>query len=318
MKIKNILHITNNYPTLKHPIFGVFVKEQIKSLDNIKLNNEIFFINGIEKGKLEYVFSFFKLFIKLCFSRYDIIHCHHAFSALVFIITFRFINSNCIVSYQNPPEKEGGYLLFKILHHCFDKIIFKCSVKNIVSEKVIVLPNGVNTSFFNEIDIIESKKKLNLDLNKKYVLFMDSNSKKRTQKRFDRFSEVITKLKKIDSNIEPLIATSVIRDLIPYYMNASSLHLISSDFEGSPNSVKECLSCNTPVVTTPVGDVRFLLDNVSSCYVSDNFEVDDLVSLCIKSINSDYCNGRKKIFNSKLTIDDIALKLSDLYSEIKV
>ncbi len=65
MKIKSILHITNNYPTLKHPIFGVFVKEQIDSLNNLGLHNDIFFINGRENGKKEYLKSIFRLRKKL-------------------------------------------------------------------------------------------------------------------------------------------------------------------------------------------------------------------------------------------------------------
>lgn len=54
-----ILHITNNYPTQNHPIFGIFVKEQIDSLSNQCLENDVFFINGREKGKLEYFKSIF-------------------------------------------------------------------------------------------------------------------------------------------------------------------------------------------------------------------------------------------------------------------
>lgn len=52
-----ILHITNNYPTDKNPVFGIFVKEQIESLENNGLKNTVYFINGREKGKFEYIRS---------------------------------------------------------------------------------------------------------------------------------------------------------------------------------------------------------------------------------------------------------------------
>ena len=61
-----VLHITNNYPTPNFPIFGIFVKEQIDSLSALGVENEVFFINGREKGKLEYVKS---LQIKKIFER---------------------------------------------------------------------------------------------------------------------------------------------------------------------------------------------------------------------------------------------------------
>lgn len=47
-----VLHITNNYPTEKFPIFGIFVKEQIDSLTELGVENEVFFIKGREKGKI--------------------------------------------------------------------------------------------------------------------------------------------------------------------------------------------------------------------------------------------------------------------------
>jgi hypothetical protein len=65
-----ILHITNNYPTTKHPIFGIFVKEQIDSLNTLDFKNEVLFINGREKGKFEYLRSIFKIRKKLKHENY--------------------------------------------------------------------------------------------------------------------------------------------------------------------------------------------------------------------------------------------------------
>ena len=33
-----VLHITTNYPTPEYPIFGIFVKEQVDSLQKLGLN----------------------------------------------------------------------------------------------------------------------------------------------------------------------------------------------------------------------------------------------------------------------------------------
>ncbi len=82
-----VLHITNNYPTNEYPIFGIFVKEQIDSLTELGVTNEVFFINGREKGKKEYIKSIFRLRKFLNNKKYDIIHCHHAFNAVRFILS---------------------------------------------------------------------------------------------------------------------------------------------------------------------------------------------------------------------------------------
>jgi hypothetical protein len=39
-----VLHVTNNFPTVKFPIFGIFVKEQIDSLTKQGIDNEVFLL----------------------------------------------------------------------------------------------------------------------------------------------------------------------------------------------------------------------------------------------------------------------------------
>lgn len=257
-----VLHITNNFPTKQYPVFGIFVKEQIDSLSNLGVSNEVYFINGREFGLKAYWSSIKKLRKKLKSSDYNILHCHHSFSALILFLTFRFFKFKKIVSYQNPPEKEGGFFLLKLVNFFFNVIIVK-NMSETNNTKVKYLPNGVNTDFFKSQDVKKSLRELKLDANKKYILFMDSY-KRRTQKRVDRFDEVINILQKNGNpyNIEPLVLTNTDRSLIPSYMSVSSLHLLTSDFEGSPNSVKECLACNTPIVSCPVGNVDDLIGDV--------------------------------------------------------
>ena len=84
-----VLHVTNNFPSEKNPIFGIFVKEQIESLEALNVKNEVFFINSRYKGKIEYLKSFFRLSFKLMTSKYDIIHCHHSCSGIIFLLTLR-------------------------------------------------------------------------------------------------------------------------------------------------------------------------------------------------------------------------------------
>ena len=37
-----VLHITTIYPTVKNPIFGVFVKEQVESLEGSGITCDVF------------------------------------------------------------------------------------------------------------------------------------------------------------------------------------------------------------------------------------------------------------------------------------
>ena len=311
-----VLHLTNNYPTLTHPIFGIFVKEQIESLENLDIMCDVLFINGREKGKIEYLKSIFRLYKFLKINKYDIIHCHHAISALCLIISGEVKGNKVIVSFQNDPENEFGPFIYKFIKKRISQSIFKNNSKLIVDDRCSYLANGVNTSFFIHKGKTESYEKLGLDKAKTYILFVSSNFM-RKQKRYDRFMEVLRILKTQYNweNIEELILINTQRDLVPFYFSASSLHLLTSDFEGSPNSVKESMSCNIPVVSTPVGNVKEMLSGTLNCFVANSFDPEELAYFCDKALKT---NGtpRDIIIQKKLDIESVALKLKQIYTKV--
>ncbi|MRS03957.1 glycosyltransferase, partial [bacterium] len=247
-------------------------------------------------------------------NNYDIIHCHHSYSGVIFLLSGHFPESRRLLSYQSNPRNEGGLILFRILYRFFDRIILKDKPKETELSKVVYLPNGVNTSFFEPMDKKECKEKLGLDINKRYILFMDSYNR-RPCKRIDRYSETLTILKTIynHDNIEPLVLTNTGRSLIPSYVNASDLHLLTSDFEGSPNSVKECLACNVPVVSTPVGNVGDMLSGIEGTYVSKSFDPHELAELSDRALGFSNFSSRKSISDKGLDIESVARKLISVY-----
>ena len=166
-----VLHVTANYPTSKNPTFGIFVKEQIESLQKLGVDSEVFFSNGKENGRWKaHVASIRPLYSHLKHNKYDVIHCHHSISALILLLAGGAFRNKCIVSYQNDPTREpGGKWLFRLLYPFFNKIIVKNPSDYLKRKKVIYLPNGTNAAFFRPLDKIECRKKLGWDLNKKQI-----------------------------------------------------------------------------------------------------------------------------------------------------
>ena len=312
-----VLFVTNNFPTEHHPVFGIFVKEQMGSLSDLGVNTEVLFMNSREQGKIAYLKGLFRLIKHLNRNKYDIVHCHHSYSAVIFVASGKFFRQKCLLSYQNDPENEGGMILFRILYAFFDMIIFKNKSSQLYRSKTAYLPNGVNTDFFVPRDKTFCKRHLGLDEKKRYIIFMDSYNL-RTQKRVDRFNEVIRILREKYglADIEPIILTNTERNLIPYYFCASELHLVTSDFEGSPNSVKECIACNTPVVSTPVGNVADMIGDIKGCNVSTTFEPEELAELANRTLSSDGYSSREFIEIKGLGINTVGQKLLDIYSKI--
>ena len=314
-----VLHITCNYPTPKHPVFGIFVKEQIDSLQSAGVACDVFFSNGKEQGGMKaHRASIKKVRELLRSNKYDVIHCHHSISALILLLAGGACRNKCVVSYQNDPTREfGGKMLFSLLYPFFDRIIIKNTSPYLQKKKVVYLPNGTNADFFKPMDQSECRRELGWSADKRYILFMDSNAGTRTQKRYDRYQEVLSCLRKDYDNIVSIELTNTPREKIPVYMNACDLHLMTSDFEGSPNSVKECLCCNTPVVSTDVGNVRDMMGDIPGCYVTKEKDAEELAD-CVRRVfdSREAFQGRELFLAKGYGIEAVAGKLKTLYESI--
>ena len=322
-----VLQITTNYPTENNPIFGIFMKEQVESLEPLGVENTIFFSNGSEShpgikggGATVHLKSVFKLQWHLLRHHYDLIHCHSNISGLIFALSGGWLFNKCVLSFQNDPDRYQDAKLFKKLYPFFNRVIVKKPTKYLSRSKVEYLPNGCNTDFFKPLDRDACKKQLGLDAGKDYVLFVDSNtSKKRTQKRKDRFDETlrIVREKYGHQNVEELVMIGVERDMVPLYMNACKLHLMTSDQEGSPNSIKECIMCNVPIVSTDVGNVREMVTGIDGCYVSDEFSAEELASYVDKVLKSNIpFNGRDTLIKKGYSMNEVAKKLVYIYGNV--
>jgi glycosyltransferase involved in cell wall biosynthesis len=201
-----------------------------------------------------------------------------------------------------------------------DWTIFKSPIPTRLAgrPKILHLPNGVNSDHFQILSRSQARDRLGLSQDKFYVLFVSSKDKLRPQKRYDRFLDVLHRLQAAHPNlaIEELVLVNQDRSRVVSYFNAANLHLLTSDYEGSPNSVKEALSCGIPVVTTSVGNVREMLAGVPGCHVSDSFAVDELAELAgrVLSISVNRERVRSEFLSKGLSQERVATKLTQLYA----
>lgn len=323
-----VLQITTNYPCKENPIFGIFMKEQVESVEKYGVENTIFFSNGLKSNpRIKFSATFIhlrtaiKLFRHLRRHKYDVVHCHNVLSGLILQIAGGLNDHNTILSLQIDPETPGSsdQKFTARLYPKFAKIIVKKQLKN-QKEKFVYLPNGVNMELFRPMDRDECKRRLGLDPEKRYILFVDSNTfKARTQKRKDRFDETLRILrdKYGHDNLAELVMTKTAREDVPGWMNACDLYLLSSDEEGSPNAVKECMACNVPVVATPVGNIPDLFDGVEDCRMSKSMEAEELARLTDEVLRNEApVNTRDKIIEKGLDMDSIAKRLYKLYESL--
>lgn len=313
-----VLHVTTNFPTPDFPIFGIFVKEQVESLQKIGVDCDVFYCDGKNRGFKQYITYVPKLWRKIATEHYDVLHCHHALSLIILCMTGWPFFKKTVLSYQNDPDREWGGKVFNLFRIFVNQFIIKNRSEYLKYPKTVYLPNGCNQDFFCPMDKTECRNMLGWDLNKKYVIYMDSNKGVRTQKRRDRFDATVELLKsKYGYDVETIVMRNTRREEVPVYLNAADLHMISSDFEGSPNSVKECMCCNTPVVSTDVGNVREMIGDIPGAYVVYDFTPEALADACNKVLKShDVFNGREPFLAKGYGMATVADRLKTLYKNI--
>lgn len=175
-----------------------------------------------------------------------------------------------------------------------------------------VIPHGVDLERFRPRDRAAARAALGWDADAASVLFPYSEA--RTVKNYPRAARVVAAAReRIDRPVRFETVSGVAHERVATYMNAADALLLTSDHEGSPNTVKEALACNLPVVTTDVGDVRRRLDGVSHSFVcqTDRELVDALVSVLRHGERS---NGRATV--RELPEDRQARRLRGVYEDV--
>lgn len=317
-----ILHIVNvcHGNTSAPP----FVKAQIESVQKTGHSVDILTING-NLSKWNYLKALVEMRQLIKQKHFDIIHAHYSYSGVVAVLQKKI---PVIVSYMGTDlfgyRKADGTLkvrgvidtwLAKILQLFVDGIIIKSKEMKkelLKKEKSIVLPNGVDFELFTEIPRDIACKKLGLDSEKKYVLFVGDRNN--TRKQFYLIKEAVDLLKTEDSNIELIVAYGVAHNIIPYFMNAANVLVITSFKEGSPNVVKEAMACNLPIVATDVGDIKEVISGVHGCKIvlpDKNSIAQGISSILALAKRTE---GRKAI--EHLSLECIAGRLVDFYQKV--
>jgi glycosyltransferase involved in cell wall biosynthesis len=101
---------------------------------------------------------------------------------------------------------------------------------------------------------------------------------------------------------------------VPTWINASHALILTSQHEGSPTIVKECLACNVPIVSVDVGDVRERTNGIAGCSIVP-VNVEDLAAGLEAACKArDHVNGRDRMMD--LSLSRIAETISRFYDEI--
>ncbi len=168
------------------------------------------------------------------------------------------------------------------------------SVVGDISKKIVVIPDGLDLGLFKPADRSERREALGWSPSVPVVLF--NASRHPVLKRLDLAKQVLGRVQEVFPHAcLHVLNGKTEQEKVVDCMNASDVLLVTSDFEGSPNVVKEAMACNLPVVSVDVGDVAQQLENTSCSIVCDR-NVDALANAAIQILSElPRSNGREHV-----------------------
>lgn len=305
--MKILIVCSGNAENFDFRIHQAFVYEQIESVKKIyNIEYDTFFVKG--RGILGYLKNIPELNSKIKSYSPDLVHAHFGLSGLLaclqkkvpVIVTFH-------GSDGNVPQIR---FLSKIAARLSKSNIYVTgSVSKLIVEnkKGSIIPCGINIDTFYPIDKKTAREMLNMDYEKKYILFASNFSNK-----VKNAPLAFSAMKKAGVDCELIELKNKSRGEVNLLLNACDLLLLTSFSEGSPQIIKEAMACNCPIVATDVGDIREVIDGTEGCFITSfgPEDVADKIKLALQ-FNS-RTNGREKIkdFDNKL----IAEKVLNVYS----
>ncbi len=285
------------------------VLNQYDSLVKVGLQMDIYTIKG--RGLLGYLKNISPLRKKIKTNNYDIIHAHYSLTGIIAGLAYA---GPLVVSLMGSDAHLSGLLkrLTLYSHRKFWNITILKSLEmndHLNLNSYFLLPNGVDTERFKPMDKNESKKRLNFRREEKIVVFVANPSREEKNYKLAEDSVALTKTQ----NIKLIPVFNIPNNEIPTYLNAADVLILTSKYEGSVNVVKEAMACNTPIVSTDVGDVKKNISGLMNCYLTQSNSEQIAQKIDAVLSDSNRSNGREQIFKRQLDSVSVAKQLIEIY-----
>ena len=210
------------------------------------------------------------------------------------------------------------------------------SSKLFSNNTITTIPYNIDFNLFKPTDKKTARKKFNLNINKKIILFVSMNVEDE-RKGFKWFKEAILKLenevpnwinnyeilaigrssgeKHFNTKIHYTGRLSNI-EMISAAYSAADVFIAPSEQDNLPNTVIESLACGTPVVAFNIGGMPDMIEHKKNGYLADFANIDELSSgllFCISTpLNQIVRETAMHKFNEQMVVSEYAKLYNDI------
>lgn len=295
-----------------------FFKQQVRTLRERGIETKTLSVPGTHLNTNEHSESrsvvdyirFYPPVLAASFGEYDLIHANYGLTAPAALAQ---PNLPVVLSlWGSDLLGRYGRLSRWCANHADAVIVMSPEMAAELDCEAVVIPHGVDLDRFQPAPQRRARERVGWRHDARHVLFPYPES--REVKNYARAERVVERARKrFPGDIELHTLHGVPHSEMPAYMNAADVLLLTSTREGSPNSVKEALACNLPVVATDVGDVAARLSGVDHSTVasSDDQLVDGVVSVLRADARS---NGRSRA--RELSLEQMGERIEAVYRSV--
>jgi len=321
---KKRLRVLAVIPESSHTASMIFVKRQVASLQGTGIQCESFLLASRTSPRL--LFREWKR-LRWAIEEFQPDFVHAQFGTMTSFLTVLSTARPVVISFRggdlNPYKsrfqirQRVGRLLSQLSALRATRIIcVSAQLKERLwwrRDRVTVIPSGVDTAIFRPRPREAARRDVGWEQDERVVLFNAGTDpvSKRLDLAISSVEEARSacgeiRLHVLDGNASP--------GLIPVLMNAADCLLLTSDWEGSPNMVKEAIACNLPVVSVDTGDVQERLAGVEFCKIvhrSPGALGKALAEILVKRARS---NGHENAM--QLSLESIAKRIASVYESV--
>jgi teichuronic acid biosynthesis glycosyltransferase TuaC len=322
-----VLAVTNMYPTQDRPFIGTFIEHQVRGLRELGLEVRVLYLDRYREGMGVYRHTARLVRAERDAFEPDLVHVMYG-GVMAYHVAKAIRDRPIVLTLHNSDilgENLSGLIRKGISHvgvWCSRYASSRVAKVVIVSQHlaralprstdpadIVVIPCGIDLALFRPLPRADCRARLGWDDAGFNVLFPANMGDPR--KRPELAREAVELLRRDGIPARLRVLQGVPYDEVPTWFNACDVHILTSQEEGSPTTVKEALACNVPVVSVDVGDVAERLRRVDGCSIAkaDPFHLAEGLRRVYDG--SRRVDGHEAVLD--LSIQQIALRLRSLY-----
>lgn len=265
---------------------AVFIARQADFLRREGVDVDLFPFRGARNPR-NYLAAWKEVHRRLESGRYDLVHAQFGQSGVTalpklvpLVVTFRGDDLEGIIG-ERGHYIPSGWLLRSVSRMVASRadasIVVSDHMKRYLPGSVAahVMPSGLDLDLFRPEPRDAVRRRLGLPLDQRLVLFVGNPALAR--KRHALAQAAVDSVRQ-SMPVRLLVGWEMTHRQIADLMNACDALVVASMQEGSPNSVKEALACNLPVVSVPVGDVPLRLQGIAGCELCADDRVETIAA----------------------------------------